>query len=185
MSGGIGAVGRRLVTGFSPRRIIMAGALAVSWCIWWGAFSAANILAGVLCGLVVTAPGLGRALTGGVRLVPLLRLLWLIMIDLAKSTVRVSHEVLTPGNHTSESIVAVTVPLAARRHMLLYTAAITLTPGTVVVDTDMEAGTLYVHILHDDDAPANDAHVQAMADLAVAAFPVRGRVERAGSDGRP
>jgi len=167
----IGRGVRAVLTGMSPRRVMMIVSLVASWCVLWGAVSAANILSGALVALLVTAPGLGDAVTGGIRLGPLLRLTWIVLVDLVRSTVVVAVEILTPGDHSSESIVAVTVPPDARRHMLFYTAAITITPGTVVADTDIEAGTLYIHLLHDTDVAATDAHVQRLAELARRAFP--------------
>lgn len=167
----IGRGVRAVLTGMSPRRVIMIVFLVASWCVLWGTVSAANILSGALVALVVTAPGLGDALTGGVRLGPLLQLTWLVFVDLVRSTVAVAVETLTPGDNSSESIVSFTVAPEARRHMLFYTAAITITPGTVVVDTDIEAGTLYIHLLHDTDVAANEAHVQRLAELACRAFP--------------
>ena len=167
----IGRGVRAVLAGMSPRRVVMIVSLVASWCVLWGTVSAANILSGALAALLVTAPGLGDALTGGVRPGPLLRLTWVVLVDLVRSTVAVAVEILSPGDHSSESIVAVTVPPEGRRHMLFYTAAITITPGTVVVDTDTEAGTLYIHLLHDTDVAATDAHVQRLAELTCRAFP--------------
>ncbi len=168
---------RRLLTGIArpmvPRRVIMMAALVVAWCVLWGTVSAANLLSGLLVALLVTTPGLGGALDGGFRPKPFARLMWLILIDLMKSTIAVSYEILRLRGPASESIVAVTVPVEARRHLLLYTAAITLTPGTVVVDTDVDSGTLYVHLLDDADVAGSVAHVQRMAELAVRSFPPR------------
>lgn len=165
---------RAVVRGVSLRRMIMMSALVVTWCVLWGDVSAANVLSGVLLAVVLTAPGLGGALSGGVRVVPLLQLSWVVLVDLVRSTVKVAREILTPGDQSSESIVAVSVPPQARRHMLFFTAAITLTPGTVVVDVDVDAGTLFVHLLHDTGAAANRAHVQRLAELTCAAFPIAG-----------
>lgn len=167
----IGRAVRMVLTGLSPRRTVMILSLVATWCVLWGAVSAANVLSGAVVALVVTAPGLGDPLPGGFRLVPLLRLSWVVLVDSVKSTVEVSGEILTPGDQSSESIVAITVPPRARRHMLFYTAAITLTPGTVVVDTDVEAGILYIHLLHDINVAAGEALVQRLAELACEAFP--------------
>ena len=161
-----------VLSDFSLRRAAMAASLVGAWCVLWERLSVANVVSGILVSIIVTSPGLGGSLAGGVKPLPLARLLWLIFVDLVRSTVVVSRDILTPGNHTSESIVAVTVTPAARRHLLLFTAAITLTPGTVVVDADIEAGTLYVHLLHDTDVEANTAHIHRLAELASEAFPL-------------
>ena len=46
-----------------------------------------------------------------------------------------------------------------------------ITPRNRFVDTDVEAGTLYIHLLHDTDVAANQAHVQRLAELTCRAFP--------------
>lgn len=168
----IGRMMRAVLRGLSLRRAIMMAALVATWCVLWGDVSPANVLSGALLAVFLTAPGLGGALSGGIRPVPLARLSWLVLVDLVKSTVQVAREILTPGDQSSESIVAVTIPPQARRHMLFFTAALTLTPGTVVVDVDVEAGTLYIHVLHDTDVAANQALVRRLAELTCAAFPV-------------
>ena len=173
-----------MVTGFTLRRVAMIGVLVASWCVLWGSLSAANVISGTLLALAVSSPGLGDALPGGVRPVPLAHLTWLIFVDLTRSTIKVASEVLSPSDHTSESIVAVTIPPEGRRHMLLYTAAVTLTPGTVVVDVDMDAGTLYVHLLHDANVSANGTHIQRLAELASRAFPVAGERAAGSGEGR-
>lgn len=171
--------------GFPPRRIVMIGALTAAWCVLWGGLSAANLLSGALSALVVTATGLGGALPGGIRPVPLARLTWVVFVDLVRSTIEVAFEILTLKDDTSESVVAVSVPPEARRHMLFYTAAITLTPGTVVVDTDVDTGTLYIHLLHDTDVAATFAHVARLAELACLAFPLANGVEQVRSGEAP
>lgn len=168
----IGRLIRASMRGLSLRRVVMMAALVATWCVLWGDISAANVLSGALLAAALTTPGLGGALSGSIRPVPLVLLAWIVLVDLVKSTVGVAMEILTPGDRTSESIVAVTVPPEARRHMLFFTAAITLTPGTVVVDVDVDAGTLYVHLLHDTDVAANQADIQRLAELTCAAFPV-------------
>ncbi len=166
-----------VLTGFTVRRVTMILILTVVWCVLWERFSVANLLSGVLAALVVTTKGLGDPLLGGVRPVPLVRLTWVVFVDLVRSTTEVVFEIVTLKDRSSESVVAVAVPPEARRHMLFYTAAITLTPGTVVVDTDVDTGTLYIHLLHDTDVDATIAHVARLAELACLAFPVASGVE--------
>ncbi len=168
---------KAVLTGFSTRRICMIAVLVLGWCVLWGRFTVANALSGLAVGLIVTASGLSAPLAGGVRPAPLARLLWVVFVDLIRSTGAIGREILTPRDQTSESIVAVPVPAAARRHMLFYTAAITLTPGTVVVHADADIGVVYVHLLRGTGVKSTEDHVARLADLAVQAFPVPGTVE--------
>lgn len=154
-----------------PRGIVSIVGLTLMWCAFWGTISAANVGAGLLIALAITALGLGSDGAGGVRLVPLVRLVWLVTVDLVKSTASVAGEILTPTDYTDESIVSVDVGPAGRNHLLLLTVAITLTPGTAVINTDADAGTIYLHILHDKRRQDTLDHVEKLTRLAEEALP--------------
>ena len=154
-----------------PRRIVSIGGLTLVWCAFWGTISAANVGAGLVIAIAITALGVGADGEGGIRLVPLVRLVWLVTVDLVKSTASVAGEILTPTDYTDESIVSVAVGPAGRNHLLLLSVAITLTPGTAVIDTDGDKGTIYLHILHDKRRQATLDHVEKLARLAEEALP--------------
>jgi multicomponent Na+:H+ antiporter subunit E len=157
----------------SPRRLLSLALLTLAWCALWGAVSAANVLAGLVVGTVVLVasgvqPGLGR-----IRILPLLQFVWLVAVDLVGSTIAVAWEVITPADDTDEAIIAVDTDLESRSHFLLLVVAITVTPGTAVVDTDGDTGRLYLHLLHAEKAEGITTHVQRIAELACRALPVR------------
>lgn len=108
------------------------------------------------------------------RIAPLFRLLGIVLGDLVRSTINVAREVLTPTDHTDEAIVRVDTGPAGARHLLLLTVAVTLTPGTAVVDVDPETGVLTLHVLHADTAPAVRRHIARLVELADRAFPPTG-----------
>jgi multicomponent Na+:H+ antiporter subunit E len=156
----------------SPRRLLSLAMLTLAWCGLWGAVSAANVLAGLVVGTVVMVasgvqPGLGR-----IRILPLLHFVWLVAVDLVGSTIAVAWEVITPADDTDEAIIGVDSSLEARSHLLMLVVAITVTPGTAVVDTDADTGRLYLHLLHAEKAESTVAHVQRIAELACRALPV-------------
>ena len=155
-----------------PRRVVTLALLVAAWCALWGSVSVANVLAGALAAVTVTIvagiqPGHGR-----VRVVPALQFVWLVAIDLVVSTVNVAWEILTPTDHSDEAIIAVDTPSETRAHLLGLVVAITVPPGTAVVDSDIETGRLYLHLLHADKADEITAHVKRLADLAGRALPV-------------
>lgn len=158
------------------RAVIVTVALVAAWCGLWGSVSIANVLGGLAVSVVVLASGLGPGTDGGIRFAPLLQLTWLVLVDLAASTANVAWEVLTKTDHTEEAIVAVETPIGSRAHMLVLVVAITLTPGTAVVDAkgadEHGPGTLYLHLLHVDRREATAEHVRKLARLACAALPV-------------
>ncbi|NNC79591.1 MAG: Na+/H+ antiporter subunit E [Acidimicrobiales bacterium] len=155
------------------RRVLTIGILTLAWCAMWGSVSVANVLSGLVIASLASDRHIGTPARGGVRLLPLLRFLALVLIDLVQSTVAVTREVLTPTDWTEEAIVCVSVPADSRRHLLLLIVAVTVTPGTAVVDADPETGDLYLHLLHADRREEIEVHVQQLAELACAALPVQ------------
>ena len=156
----------------TPRRLITTALLVIAWCALWGSVSVANVASGTLVAVAATVfAGVDRN-AGGIRLVPLLHFAWLVAVDLVESTVKVAWEILTPTDYTDEAIIAVDTRVEARAHFLLLVVAITVTPGTAVVDSDGDTGRLYLHVLHAEKASEIERHVQRLADLACRALPV-------------
>ncbi len=156
-----------------PKRIGTLAILVASWCGLWGSFSAANIIAGVLVGIVVMTVGLGgRRSRGGIRLIPLLKFAGLVSVDLVTSTLSVMREVLTPTDYTEEGIVGVDLPEGAEHHLLLLFVAITVTPGTAVVAAEGDGRRVYLHVLHCPRRAQIEEHVRDLARLAAEALPV-------------
>ena len=121
---------------------------------------------------------MGTSGQGGIRLLPLARFVGLVAVDLVLATAAVAREILTPTDRTAEAIIAVDLPTDARAHQLLLIVAVTVTPGTAVVDADPDTGTLYLHVLHAERRDATEAHVRALAELACRALPVVAAPER-------
>ncbi len=156
----------------TPRRSMALLLLVGAWCALWGAVSVANVLSGTLIAVAATLFGGVDRHGGGVRIVPLLHFGWLVAVDLVASTAYVAWEILTPTDYTDEAIIAVDTTIASRSHFLLLVVAITVTPGTAVIDTDSDTGRLYLHLLHADKAPEIERHVAHLASLACRALPV-------------
>jgi len=155
----------------SPRQIATLLLLVAAWCLLWRDISTANLISGAVLSWFVLWMGFGTQVRSGVRPVALVRLIALVVADLAASTVSVAREVLTPTDYTKEAVIGCQPPEGTERHWLLLVVAITLTPGTAVVDADPSTGTLYLHLLHADRADDTIAHVDRLATLAREAFP--------------
>lgn len=153
------------------RRLSAVVVVVATWCALWGRVSVANVASGLLVALALTLVGIGPGGAGRIRFVPLVRFAALVAVDLVRSTVDVAREVLTPTDRTNEAVIAVTTPVEARRHLALLVVAVTLTPGTAVVDADPDTGTLYLHLLHAERRDETEAHTRALAELACAALP--------------
>ncbi|NNK92565.1 MAG: Na+/H+ antiporter subunit E [Acidimicrobiia bacterium] len=157
---------------FTRRRLFTIAILTFAWCALWGEPSVANVASGLIVSAAVSSATIGTPARGRVRLRPLARFAGLVLIDLVKSTVAVAREVLTPTDNTDEAIIRVTVPADSRLHLLLLIAAVTVTPGTAVVDADPDTGVLYLHLLHAERRDETEQHVRDLAELACAALPL-------------
>ena len=156
----------------TPRRLLTIALLVGAWCALWGDVSIANVMSGTLVAVTATVfSGVDRSV-GGLRIVPLLHFVWLVAVDLVVSTVQVAWEILTPTDYTDEAIIAVDTSAASRSHFLMLVVAITVTPGTAVIDSDGDTGRLYLHLLHAEKADEIQRHVRRLADLACRALPV-------------
>lgn len=162
---------------FSIRHLLTVLALTAAWVGLWGSLSVANVLSGLIVAGAIVAAGFGTAGDGLVRPIPLARLMWRVLVDLTRSTIAVTKEVLTPTDHIEEGIIAVEMPPGWKRHQLLLTIAITITPGTAVVDADADNDILYLHTLYVGDRAETEALTKDLARLAEEALPPRNRTE--------
>ena len=154
----------------------------VAWVALWGDWSWANILVGVvLATLTLVMQRRASSTEFRVEPVSLVRLIGVVLVDLARSTVSVAKEVIPPTDYTEEAVIGIEVDPAAMSHALLLTVAITLTPGTAVVEVHPSTSTLFLHVLHARDRDEITAHVHQLADLAVAAFPSGGHAMESSS----
>ncbi len=169
----------------NPRGILRTVLLTAAWCALWREISAANILAGVTVAIIVQllAPtGSGRSLG---PLGAIAQIHWLVLKDLAVSTVNVTRHILTRTNSANESIIAVQLPPVSHGHLLFLVLAVTLTPGTAVVETKPALNKVYLHLLDHRQADATRAHVLELAELACRAFPFDGSQSGGHRSGTP
>ncbi len=153
------------------RRIVVIACLVGAWCALWGSASVANLASGAVVASVVERSSAESSSGRSIRPLGVLHLLGVVIVDLVTSTFTVALEVLRPTDSTQESIVEIVLPSDARSHLLLMVVAITLTPGTAVVDADPDRGALYLHLLHDDRRDATISHVRRLAQLVERALP--------------
>ena len=154
-----------------PRRVVTTAGLVMVWCGLWGSVSIANLASGLALSVVVLAADRGPTASHVIRFRPLLKFAWLVLVDLARSTINVAIEIATPNDGTEEVIVAVDLPATGSEHMLLLSASITLSPGTAVVDVDRSSGRYYIHLLHGRLSDETVAHAHELAKLACEALP--------------
>lgn len=150
--------------------------LALVWAGLWGDLSLPTLVAGAALGLAVTAffpllPSPAAARGVAIHPVGVVRFAAAFAWDLVLSSVSVAAVALRPGARTIRGTV-VEVPVAAVSELTLASVAnaITLTPGTMTLDVDLERRVLRVHVFQVDGAADAVRNGHRFERLAVAAF---------------
>lgn len=123
--------------------------LTAVWVLLWGTFSLKSMVGGVLVAVLVIAvfplPLVGERLP--VRPIRLLRLIGYLAYDLVVSSVEVSWEILRYGPRTTAGIVAVPLQIDSALVVAAVADAVSLLPGTFVLQIERHRGVCYVHAL--------------------------------------
>jgi len=146
---------------------------ALVWVLLWGDLSVANVLAGLVLGLlvVVVFPQPPLRFPGAVRPGAVLRLLASFVADLVRASVQVAALVLSRRTPTS-SVLEVHLRTASLAHLTATAELVSLVPGSVVVEVRPGTQSLFVHVL---DTPDRRAAERERRRVLV----VEGRVVRA------
>ncbi|MGH4011440.1 MAG: Na+/H+ antiporter subunit E [Pseudonocardiaceae bacterium] len=119
------------------------------WVLLWGSFSVKSMVGGVLVAVLVTAvfplPLVEERLS--VRPVRLLRLIGYLAYDLVISSAKISWETLRYGSRTTAGIVAVPLQTESALVAAAVADAVSLAPGTFVLQIDRRRAICYVYAL--------------------------------------
>lgn len=143
----------RLRTPMTGRDILIRlgalGWLTFVWVLLWGQVTIANIVGGVLVGLVILVlmPLPPVPVEGKLHPLSALRLLGRILVDLAKSSVEVAWLACRPGAPPLTAILKVHANVKSDLVLGLLVDAINVVPGTIVLEVDRTARDLYIHVL--------------------------------------
>jgi multicomponent Na+:H+ antiporter subunit E len=133
-------------------RIAAAVSLAAVWVALWGRAGVATVLTGAAVGVLLVAVfpvGGERPVRARIRPLRLARFVGYFVVKLVEANAVVAWEVLTPSlQRVNEGIVAIPLGRQPRVTVTILANAITLTPGTLVVDIRSDPKTFYVHVLH-------------------------------------
>lgn len=122
--------------------------LAVVWVLLCGQLTPGTVAGGIVVGAGLSAlPASSANLRLRPRPLLLLVELGRLVLEVSRSTATLAWAALTTGRATRSAVIL--VPVQTERDDLAVLAAswLTLTPGTLVVDIDVEERELYVHLL--------------------------------------
>ena len=127
--------------------------LSLAWIGLTGDFTPINFVIGFLLGYLI----LWLALRNDVSVayfkkVPqVVRFLIFFSWEVILSNLRVIYEVLTPGHNMKPGIIAIPLDVKTDLEITVFANLITLTPGTLSLDTSKDRSTLYIHAMYIDD----------------------------------
>ncbi|WP_428965242.1 Na+/H+ antiporter subunit E [Micromonospora fluostatini] len=124
--------------------------LIVVWVLLWGTLSWANILSGLVVALIVLAvfPLPPVKFSGRVRLLPSLRFVLRFFYDLVVASAEIAWLALRFGHTPRSAIIAVPLRVTSDLNLTLTAEALSLVPGSLILEVDRSTGTLYVHVIN-------------------------------------
>jgi len=147
-----------------PGRLVW---LVLVWFALQGDLSWANLVAGVLVGLgvLLAVPPAVRAHPSRIAPLPALGYLAVFGRDLVVATLEVAVQVFWPVARLRPAVLEVPLGTRDRALVALVSNTISLTPGTLTIEVDVDRGLIWVHVLHLADRPgaAEDVVEQARA----------------------
>jgi multicomponent Na+:H+ antiporter subunit E len=155
-------------------RVIATVVLAAVWTLLWGVFSWANLISGLLVSAVVLAifPLPPVTFAGRPRPVGLARFALRFAADLIQASIHLAWLAFRFGHRPRSAIIQ--VPLRVRSDLVLTLTgeAVSLVPGSLIVDTDQASTTLFIHVI----GVSNRAEVE---DFRRTVYEVEARIVRA------
>ncbi|GAB3145593.1 hypothetical protein GCM10027290_25720 [Micromonospora sonneratiae] len=128
---------------------VTVGVLVLVWNLLWDEFSWGNVLGGLAVALVVLFffPLPPVTFEGRLRPVGLIRFATRFVYDLVTASIHVAWTALRPGYQPRNAIIAVPLRVRSDLNLTLTAEAVSLVPGSLIVEADRKSGTLYVHVL--------------------------------------
>jgi multicomponent Na+:H+ antiporter subunit E len=80
--------------------------------------------------------------------------------ELLVANVRVAADVLRPRTSIRPAVVAIPLDITSDAEILLLSALINITPGSVTIDLSEDRRTLYVHVMHIQDADTSRREIK-------------------------
>ncbi|BCJ49773.1 Na+/H+ antiporter subunit E [Actinoplanes sp. NBRC 14428] len=134
--------------GWRDRLVAAAGLVAV-WMLLWGVFSWAHLIGGIVVAAVVLRvfPLPPVTFAGRPRVRGLLRFAARFTGDLVVASVQLAALAFRFGHQPRSAIIRVPLRVPSDLVLTLTGEAVSLVPGSLIVDTDQASTTLYIHVI--------------------------------------
>ncbi|WP_227979411.1 Na+/H+ antiporter subunit E [Nocardia spumae] len=133
-------------------RLVRVGVLiwlAVVYTALWGNASVANMLGGLVVGvlIMVLLPLPRVPVTGGLHLLPLLQVIFLTAYYAIESSFQIAWFAVRPAGAPVSGVLRVRLAIGSDLVLVLCADVLNLIPGTMVLELDRATGTAWVHVL--------------------------------------
>ncbi|WP_433393953.1 Na+/H+ antiporter subunit E [Micromonospora sp. KLBMP9576] len=130
-------------------KIVAVTGLTIVWMLLWGTFSWANLIGGLVIsvGLLAVFPLPPVTFAGRIRPVPLARFWVRFLRDLVVASVQIARLAVRFGHPPLSAIIAVPLRVNTDLNLTLTAEALSLVPGSLIIEADRATGTLYVHVI--------------------------------------
>lgn len=147
--------------------IIAVTGLTSVWVLLWGTLSWANLISGlVVCAvLLVVFPLPPVTFAGRIRPVPLARFWLRFLGDIVVASAQIAWLALRVRRPPLSAIIAVTLRVNTDLNLTLTGSALSLVPGSLILEADRTTGTLYVHVIGVRDRAEVERFRQGVLDL--------------------
>ncbi|MBB2941417.1 multicomponent Na+:H+ antiporter subunit E [Actinoplanes lutulentus] len=138
-----------MIAGRWRDRCVAAAALTVIWTLLWGSFTPLTVIGGLLIAIVVLTVFPLPPVTYAGRVHPLgvLKFAGRFAVDLVVASAQVAALAFRFGSTPRSAVIAVPLRVPSDLGLTLTAEALSLVPGSLIVEVDRERGVLYVHVL--------------------------------------
>lgn len=129
--------------------VIAVTGLVSVWVLLWGTFTWANLISGLIVAAVLLTVFPLPPVTFAGRLHPwgLLRFALHFLWDLVVASAQIAWLAVRFGQEPRSAIIAVPLRINTDLNLTLTAEALSLVPGSLILEVDRGSGTLYIHVL--------------------------------------
>ncbi len=151
--------------------------LTVLWVALWHDLSVANVVGGFLVGgAVLAVAGVPRVLgrddeqRARVNVARTIHFVGFVLYKLVEANLYLAWEIITPQNRINVGVVAVPLRTESTTAAMIVANVITLTPGTITIESLGSPPVLYVNVMHLSDVERVRTDLLHIEELSVRAF---------------
>ena len=131
-------------------KLIAAAGLTVIWVLLWGTLTPLTVVGGLVVAAVVLKVFPLPPVTFAGRIHPwgVVRFVARFMVDLVVASAQVAAIAFRFGQPPRSAVIAVPLRVTSGLNLTLTSEALSLVPGSLIVEAHREQGVLYVHVLN-------------------------------------